>query len=320
MNQTDNPAAPFINTNQYNQPNYQPTNQPQNITYNPQPPMGYPNNQIPQNYTGPYSGIPAQPYPQNNQIIATNVPILINPNANNTLEATECFDDLNGASEATVFKYFEGLIFKDTKYEVSIKYRNGGESRKIFIGKKTSSSFFNNGKTFEIKVKYIPRDANYLAIINDKKLSFDKRFFDISSTLNVFGFSGTPNVKILNVECGNLLGNIKQPNTCCCSDPDFQIKNNLNNVKYRVCTNGCQCAYCCCDGCCCLESAIVYHILDSTHTHILGDISKNRFFNSEMLAYNIRFPLDASAEEKILLISNAIIIDNFVYRSIGSRK
>lgn len=312
----DNAATPFIN-----KPTYQPINQPQNIVYN-QPPIGYPNNQIPQNYGQPYPGIPLQPYPlypQNNPVVMSSKAPIMNQNSNNTLESIECFDDLNAASEATIIKYFQGLIFRDTKYEVSIKYRDNGDDRKVFIGKK-SSSVLGGKNTFEIKVKYIPRDVDCLKLINDKKLSFDKRFFDVCSNNNAL--IGSPGIKILNVECGTVLGNIKQPNCCCCSDPDFQIYNNLNVVKYRVCTDGCQCAYCCCDDCCCSNSSIIYHILDSTHTHITGEIIKNEFNpdGKEMLTYKINFPIDATPEEKILLISNVLIIDCYVSATTGLRK
>ena len=39
-----------------------------------------------------------------------------------------------------------------------------------------------------------------------------------------------------------------------------------------------------------------------------------------MLTYRIIFPNDATPEEKILIISAAMAIDNFVYKSIGKRK
>lgn len=259
-----------------------------------------------------YGQVVYQPPVQSPMIQGAAMPLLSAQNSNLSLRAIECFDDLNEASEAILTKYFDGLIFRDTMYNVSIKYKSGGMDRTLFVGKKTSSKFFNNVNVFKVNVKYIPRDCNLSDALKDKK--FDIRFFDVSTAA---GFMKT--VQVLNIESNTLFGEIAQPSTCCCADPDFQIKNSSNIIKYRVVTNGCQCGYCCCDGCCCLNSPVDYSILDNTHTHILGNILKCRFYNAhkEKLTYRIIFPLDATPEEKLLLISTAISIDNYVYRSIG---
>ena len=288
-----------------NQPQY---NQVQNPIINQGPPVMPPNYYPPQNY----NTMPVMP--------GSGVPLLVNqnPNANLSLRAVECFDDLNGSSEAIVTKYFEGLLFPDTKYDVSIKYRDGGIDRKIFIGKKGSGSVLDKN-AFKILVKYIPRDCNVSDVLKDKK--FDIRFFDVTTVSQLVKGCSKPQVQVLNVENNTIFGTIKQPSICCCSDPDFQI-NNQNYIKYRVVTNGCQCGYCCCDGCCCLYPTIDYSILDSNHTHILGNIIKSDFSDSdkEMLNYRIIFPNDATPEDKILIIATSMTIDNFIYRSIGKRK
>ena len=248
------------------------------------------------------------------------VPLLVNQNISNiSLKASECFEDLYESSEAILTKYFEGLIFKDTKYDVSIKYRNGGIERNIFIGKKTSTSFFDKDY-FKINVKYIPRDSNYKEIIKEKK--FKNSFFEVATISDLFKGCANPNVQVLNTENNTVFGNIRQPNVCCCSDPDYQIKNSLNFTKYRIVTNGCQCSYCCCEGCCCLFSELSYKILDSTRTQIVGEVFKYDFNerDRQMLTYRIFFPNDATPEEKILIISAVLAIDNFVYKSIGKRK
>ena len=128
---------------------------------------------------------------------------------------------------------------------------------------------------------------------------------------------------MINVENRTLFGSIQQPNICCCSDPDFQLINNLNYCKYRVATEGCQCAYCCCAGCdVCLTAPMDYAILDSNHTQILGNILKSEFSDrdKEMLTYRIIFSIDATPEEKILIIGTGLTIDYFNYRELGKRK
>lgn len=302
---------PGYNTNYYNmnQPHYQ--QMPGPVVAQP-PPI----------QMMPYQ--PVQPVPVQPVVVpvvtGAAVPLLVNQNtANISLQASECFEDLHESSEAMLTKYFEGLIFKDTKYEVTIKYRNGGSERNIFIGKKTSSSILDKD-SFKISVKYIPRDSNYNEFIKDKK--FDQGFFEVSTIMDLLKGCAKPNVQVLNTDNNTVFGNIRQPNICCCSDPDYQIKNSLNFVKYRVVTEGCKCSYCCCEGCCCLFSETSYKILDSTHTQIVGEIFKYEYVQGgkEMLTYRIIFPNDATPEEKILIISTAMAIDHFVYKSIGGKK
>ena len=253
---------------------------------------------------------PYQPYQPNNMIPSSNAPLLINQGVNYSLEATECMEDLNGTQEATITKEFEGLIMKDLIYTVSIK---GLANRVIFIGKK-KSEFFHNNKFFDVKVKYVPRDVEYSVFSKNK--DFEKRLFDISSSNEILPGS---NIRITNKENGALFGLIKQPNCCCCSDPDFQIINGQNLMKYRGTTDGCQCGYCCCDDCCYAESETQFRILDSTKTQLVGEILKNEYHRgaSEKFTYNIRFPIDATPEEKILIISATISIDCLNFRRLG---
>lgn len=234
-------------------------------------------------------------------------PLLLNQNY--PLEAIECMEDLNESPEAIITKYFEGLVFKDTKYVVRLK---GTVNRNIFIAKK-ASKIFGNPKYFEVKVKYVPRDSDYNTFSQNK--DFSKRFFDIFNLVDI-----STRIGVSNKETGINFGNIKQPYICCCSDPDYQLINNQNYTKYRVTTDGCQCSYCCCDRCCCSYNETNFRILDSTRTQLVGEICKNEVIDisKEKLTYRINFPRDSSPEEKILLISTAISIDCLSYRLLGS--
>ena len=290
--------------------NYQYPNQP---PYQPMQPI---TNQYPQPMPQNYTGMPYQPV-QSPVVVGASAPLLnTNLTQNVSLKASECFEELNASSEANLTKYFEGLLFKDLKYEVTIRYKTGVENRYIFVGKKTSSSIFDKN-SFKIRVKYIPIDANVPEIMKEKK--FDDCFFEVSTINNLIRGLSTPKVQSLFLEKNIAFGNIQQPNACCCSDPDFQLKNNFNFTKYRIVTNGCQCAYCCCNGCCCLNFPVTFSILDSTRTQILGNIFKSGVSggSKELLTYRIVFPLDATPEEKILIISAAMAIDNFSYREVG---
>ena len=83
------------------------------------PPILLSNNQFSPNYVAPQPGMPLQPVPSypiavNNVIPGVGAPLLVNNNSNYSLQALECFEDLNEASEAIITKFFEGHIFKDT--------------------------------------------------------------------------------------------------------------------------------------------------------------------------------------------------------------
>ena len=224
--------------------------------YPPQQPIAMPVYQV----NPPYQQ-PVVAYPQNNMIAGAGTPLLNNQVSlvNYSLEASECLEDLRVSSEAVIIKTVEGLIMKDTSYNISTN--SGGYQRNMFIAKKTNSSLTDQGgKSFTVNVKYIPRDANYANFIKEK--NFTKRLFDISTVKNLGGI-GYPSVNIINKENETLFGSVKQPNNCCCSEPDFQLTNNINILKYRISTEGFQCSYCCCDSCCCAEYQTKYIIYNS---------------------------------------------------------
>ena len=301
-----------------NVPNYTPIPNPPTLPYS------NPNNQYPINNAcpppnvyspppviPPYSGIQQQPIqtvPQGILLPPSNTPLLINQGNNYSLEAIECLESLNSAYEARIAKESQGLLMKDTIYLVSLK---GGDNRIIFIAKK-EFAFFSDESTWNIKVKYVPRDVIYENFAANK--DFSKRLFDISSNHFLGGGLG---VQIGNEQNGYNFGNIRQPICCCCSDPDYQLINNRSMLKYRITTDGCQCAYCCCDGCCCAEYETHFRILDSTKTQLVGEITKNELNFNHKLTYNVTLPRDSLPEEKLQIISAVMAIDSRNYRTIG---
>lgn len=237
-------------------------------------------------------------------------PLMANPN-NLSIEAIECLDDLKGCSEAIVTKYFEGLIFRDALYEVEVKY-SSGDKRYILLGKRELGSFFDAGSV-KVHLKYIPRGSELSEMKKDDK--FERRLIDVFCTKQ-----NKNRYTVINAENKSLFGNIELKHSCCCSDPDIHITNSKNFLEYRVDTDGSQCGYCCCcEGCC--SSAVDYSILNQNHNQVLGNIIKNEFSGShnEMLAYKIIFPNDATPEEKVLLISTSMAIDNIIYPTLGNK-
>ena len=284
------------------------------------PPQNYvpiPNQPIPSYQIQPIQQVQiAQPIYPLSQVQS---PLIIS----NSLEMSELMQDLGKVQEAELLKYFQGGVLGfgvKQKYIVRIRYKDNS-IRNIFICQRTPGVFNNGIYLFEIRMKYIPRDCTD-AILQTK--DFNKRLIDLNSN-DLNGFK--PRIFVKNAENNTIIGTIQQPRccTCCCRDPNIGIYSrytqNRNLPKYFVTTDGCQCAYCCCADCCCGEGDISFHILD-TLTHLLvGSINKPAFSRNgreDYLIYNIQFPQDASPEEKLLIISTAIGIDNVEYHLMGN--
>jgi hypothetical protein len=271
-----------------------------------------PNNYGPQQI---YNVMPFQPIQsyENNMIQSSNAPLLINQGVNYSLEAIECMEDLNGAPEATITKDFEGVLMIDFIYTVSIK---GLANRVIFFGKR-KGEIFQDSNSFNVKVKYVPHDADYSIFCKNK--DFEKRLFDISNDDDSSNDSSGLSIRITNKENDTLFGSIKPCNGCCCYDPDYQIINSQNLMKYRATTDGSQCSYCCCTDCWCANSETKFRILDSTNTQLVGEILRKECNENtkEKITYNIRFPIDATPEDKLLIIFAAISIDLLEFEAVG---
>ena len=119
----------------------------------------------------------------------------------------------------------------------------------------------------------------------------------------------------------NKFGYITEPNTFCC-DPVFEIYNNKNELKYKFYNNCCQTGFIFsnlrCGQCCDVDIPIYIGKENEFSNNNVGIIKK---FNDENYngivtntsSYNIKFPDDASAEDKILLLMGVILMDYRYY-------
>lgn len=122
---------------------------------------------------------------------------------------------------------------------------------------------------------------------------------------------------------GQLLGYIKEPNEFCC-DPVFEIYNNSNELIYKYFTNCCQCGFICkCIrlGQCCEVSIPIFKgdNKDYMENNKIGNIKKVFGYCGECIGnvctYFIDFPIEATPQQKILLIMGIILMD---YRYYGA--
>ena len=249
------------------------------------------------------------------------VPVVIHTTAgvSTTNELGELFEDLSLVKNARVSKYFQGGVLsigQKTKYRVSITYI-GGATRNIFICLKETEMFNNDDCNFNIRMRYVPRGCSESILDNS---DFGTRLIDVISS-NQHDFK--PMITVNNVRKNTIIGRIQQPRVCpcCCKDANYEIfplyQGNL--CKYTVRTNGFQCSYCCCGDCCCAEGQTNFIIFNVATNGFAGNILKRSFNQArdDYVNYDIDFPDDALPEDKILLICNAIGIDNITYKEKG---
>ena len=101
--------------------------------------------------------------------------------------------------------------------------------------------------------------------------------------------------------------------SCCCKGINYEIlPRHENNIpKYYLKTNGCKCSVCCFNLCCCLHEETIFQIYNTTTNLFHGQIDKKyfRWFNRfDFLNYNINFPNDVLPEEKILIVTQLVLI------------
>lgn len=118
-------------------------------------------------------------------------------------------------------------------------------------------------------------------------------------------------------------GKVSEPWTCC--DPQFNIQNEHGALRYVVSADCCQCGLFCRNYPCGKCSEAVFAIYDSktqdkSEENKVGSIKK--LFSGcvqEMVSdadnFEIVFPIDATPQEKLLLIGVVLMIDYRFYES-----
>ena len=127
-----------------------------------------------------------------------------------------------------------------------------------------------------------------------------------------------PEMTLLLGEQKEIVGKIVNPYTCC--DPEFEIFDKSGNVKFKVHADCCQCGLRCANNICGKFSSANFEIYDGTLTNKVGQISRMAAQSyTEMVtdadSYQINFPAQASAEDKLLLIALGLMIDYQYFES-----
>ena len=126
---------------------------------------------------------------------------------------------------------------------------------------------------------------------------------------------------------GPSFGKITQPYTCC--DPVFKVHDNNNNVVYSITTDCCKCGFFCRGGCGMFESLtfLIFKGDECDSKNIegaCGKIVKHSMGIQSLLSdadnFEVFFPNDASPEDKMSLISSALMIDYMFFEENPNQK
>jgi hypothetical protein len=124
------------------------------------------------------------------------------------------------------------------------------------------------------------------------------------------------------------LGRLYEPCTCC--DPQFEIYNSKDEQKYMVTADCCQCGYCCRGTTCgkCSETVFAIHNAQKSSPTVENkDGVIKRVFSgaiqelvSDADNFEIVFPVDATPEDKLMLIGTTLMIDYRFFEDNGGNQ
>ena len=117
-----------------------------------------------------------------------------------------------------------------------------------------------------------------------------------------------PQMDIKLEETKNYLGSVREPFTCC--DKDAEVYDEGHNLKYRLVGDCCQFGLCCGSS---AEKMAEIEFQIQRNGEQVGMMKKMSSSLGEYFtkadSYKISFPLDATPEDKMLLICSALLID-----------
>lgn len=318
----------------YNQP---PQNFNQPPQYNNQPPQY---NQPPQNYNQPpqynqtNQGYNQPPYQQGQPQYQGQVPqqqqgMYIDPNNMQPLldqikkQMNVVQDPMYVLSESNICYVrqqpcmMELVSGCDTQniYDVYCKSKDG-EVLMLFKGKEYSGCCerqFCRGdsRPFKMHLKHVKNNN-----VMDPDMMEDFAIFDRPFKCTCYCFERPKMKGYYKSENGVMFGSITEPWTCC--DPMMVVKDMNKEPQFMIHADCCQCGLMCKNSCgfCSDVKLQIYPASNTSYepSNAIGSITKTfAGMLQEMMTdadnYEIRFPPNASAEEKLLIIGATLMID-----------
>lgn len=168
-----------------------------------------------------------------------------------------------------------------------------------------------DSKPFKMLMKHVTQPGMMEADFMNTYAVFDRPFKCTCCCLGRPSLSGY--YKDMN---GNNFGRIEEPWTCC--DPVFIIKDQNKDARFQIHANCCQCGLICRNSLGkCSETVFNIFPLECTNfddNNAIGTIKKvsggfMKEFFTEADNYEVKFPPNASPEEKLLIVGATLMID-----------
>ncbi|MCQ2815903.1 MAG: hypothetical protein MJ252_01430 [archaeon] len=290
------------------------------------------NQQIPQ-YNNYQENLPDQLGPNNNyqmQPIQICPPQPINQNyvqfaGSQMIIIQNPLQELQNSISCTIIQELE-LLEILTGCETANRYNvfvedSLGITKFLFKCKEESNCFERNccpssARSLDMKIKHVTQ-LNYLQ--ND----FDHPYLILNKPFKCTCFClARPEMINLFVENSKTFGKVKEQ--CTCTDPEITINDSNNNLKYIITADCCQCGYLCRNNIFGKLSECNFKIIEAASNTEVGKIIRKvaGFQNlvSDADIFQIIFPINATPEDKLNLISGTLMIDYMYFESNGENE
>jgi hypothetical protein len=216
--------------------------------------------------------------------------------------------------EIEILEIISGCETKN-RYHVYIRNQQGGFTY-LFKCKEESGwcvrqCCSSTARPFEMKVRHIQNGHDYgLDDYMDTFATFTKPFKCTCCCL------ARPEMTGILTKNKLPIGKVVEPCTLC--DAEYKIYNQRDEFKFRIDGSCCQCGMCCKNSCCGKCSDVIFDVHNAsksiqTQENRDGMIKKKsggiKEFISDADTFELIFPIDATAEEKLMLIGTVLMID-----------
>ena len=207
-------------------------------------------------------------------------------------------------------EYFEALTGCETQNRYHVFGQSPGGMKYLFKCKENSGWFMRNccpseQREFNMEISHVS-SINMMTPASPK--CFANAFKPFKCTICCIC---RPELFLTLTEGQIKMGTIRHTFSIC--DPEFEVFDERNQLKYIVTASCCQCGLLCANNFCGKLSEAIFDILEPGNGQIIGKIVKNSADYSELVtdadSYQIKFPSIASPNDKLLLMSLGLMID-----------
>lgn len=209
-------------------------------------------------------------------------------------------------------------------YRISLEYEKEGEAYYLFDSKDLSPTCSHN--CCPNQAKSVKMEIGSYGIgkgIRQRFAIFEKPYR--CACLFLCACCTRPTFNIFINGGKEKIGFIREIRTAC--DPTLNVFSKNNVLRYTISGSCCQCGYCCRDLCCgmCNSATFsIYNGADDKKEKPEGTISKIKFSGNKVKPdyeqSTIVYPIQASCEDKVLILAAALFIQILYFQNINNTK